>query len=73
MPIEMSYVCDNSGKACSDSDIAADDTGATQRVVLDATIYHRTVDGTVSAKSMGQHVFASIADALAWAQTISIP
>ena len=72
MPIETVYICDQSGNPCSDVDIAADDTGATQRVILDATIYHRTTDGTVAAKQMGQHVFASIADALAWAQTITL-
>ena len=73
MPIEISYVCYHSGKPCADSDISADTTGATQRVALDATIYYRNTDGTVAAKQMGQHVFASVADALAWAQTITIP
>lgn len=73
MPIEISYVCDHSGVACADSDIAADETGATQRVVLDATIYYRTSEGIVAAKAMGQHVFASITDALEWAQTITLP
>lgn len=73
MPIEISYVCDHSGKACSDSDIAADEAGATQRVMLDATIYYRQDGGIVAAKAMGQHVFASIQDALTWAQTITLP
>jgi hypothetical protein len=73
MPIEISYTCDQTGKPCDDTTIIADTTGTTQRVILDATIYHRTTDGTVTAQAMGQHVFASIADALAWAHTITLP
>lgn len=73
MPITYSYVCDHSGKACGDADIAADRTGATGRVVLDAQIYYRTPGGAVAVKQMGQHVFASIQDALAWAHTITVP
>lgn len=71
MPIEISYICDHSGKACSDADVLADQTGATQRVVLDATVYHLS-GGVVKASAMGQHVFASMDDALQWAQGIQL-
>lgn len=73
MPIETVYTCDQTGNSCSDSDIAADATGATQRIHLDATIYYRDPEGAVAARQMGQHVFASIEAALAWAQGIALP
>lgn len=73
MPIESNYICDESGKPCNDSDIAADVTGGTQRVHLDALIYYRDADGNVAVKQMGQHVFASKADAVSWAQGITLP
>jgi alcohol dehydrogenase YqhD (iron-dependent ADH family) len=82
MPIKTVYTCDKTGSPCNDTDIVADTTGATQRVVLDATIYYpvSTTDPTtnattvtVGALNMGQHVFASLSDALAWAKTIKLP
>lgn len=77
MPTTISYACDHSGKPCNNADILADATGATQRVILDATIYTRdqsTTPGivTIKATAMGQHVFASMADALTWAQGVTI-
>jgi len=72
MPIDFAYTCDFCSKPINDTDIAADLTGATLRVMLDANLYHLTEAGTVSLKATGQHVFCSVAHATAWAEALTL-